>query len=241
VPPGLLVGLLLGDDGTGRWWDVTVPNGAREIIIAFLTGLFAGMIFRHRGKLIGALAQLVPAVGIISAADLVHALQPAERSAFLFFAALGLVPAILGGSYGVRWSARRSTGLDSLRKASTVWMKAAAKVIGVLFLVVWIVTNLALLFNFWRILTGWLGTVPGTLVALFACPGALIFPLIYWFVEQSFPVLYFELWGLWLISAGVGWGLLAWSFADGESVQEEDYRAGRKSSAVSVNPRREES
>ena len=49
----------------------------------------------------------------------------------------------------------------------------------------------------------WQG-VFGALIGLFTSPGFVIFPFIYWVVENSFPVNYFILWGIsmasWLLA-----------------------------------------
>ena len=40
---------------------------------------------------------------------------------------------------------------------------------------------------------GWQGFL-GLLIGLFTVPGVVIFPFIYWVVEDAFPVNYFALW-----------------------------------------------
>lgn len=44
-------------------------------------------------------------------------------------------------------------------------------------------------------LANWFGFI-GFVVGVITTPGAVIFPLIYWFVEGVFPVGYFLLWGV---------------------------------------------
>lgn len=43
--------------------------------------------------------------------------------------------------------------------------------------------------------TNWFGFF-GFVVGVLTTPGAIIFPLIYWFIEGVFPVVYFLLWGV---------------------------------------------
>jgi len=51
-----------------------------------------------------------------------------------------------------------------------------------------------LMFFFWLMaMSSWLGLL-GTILAFVLAPGAIIFPLVFWFVEVVFPVSYFILW-----------------------------------------------
>jgi hypothetical protein len=71
-------------------------------VVAFLTGFFAVIIFGSNGKLIGALTQVVPLILTVSAVSF-RAKLP-ENSAI--WAAVGVVPAILGAMCGVLFSKR---------------------------------------------------------------------------------------------------------------------------------------
>lgn len=53
-----------------------------------------------------------------------------------------------------------------------------------------------LMFVFWlTTLYGWLGVV-GLILGVIPTPGALLFPLVYWYVEGTFPTVYFAIWGV---------------------------------------------
>jgi len=56
----------------------------------------------------------------------------------------------------------------------------------------------------------WQG-VFGALIGLFTSPGFVIFPFIYWVVENSFPVNYFILWGI----SMAAWLLAGLAFTEG--------------------------
>ena len=56
----------------------------------------------------------------------------------------------------------------------------------------------------------WQG-VFGALIGLFTSPGFVIFPFIYWVVENSFPVNYFVLWGI----SMAAWLLAGLAFTEG--------------------------
>lgn len=91
-------------------------------------------------------------------------------------------------------------------------MRHVTKLIAGLFFTIWVLTSLVLFFYYWQVLTVWLGSILGSLVALFAAPGVFVFPLIYWLVQGAFPTFYFELLGVCFISAIIG-GVL-WSVGD---------------------------
>jgi len=96
IPVSLLI-LLIDHKAAGEK-GVTIPNVAQEVVIGFLTGFFAGLIFERSGKLIGALAQVVPAVMVVGLVVSVHH----DPSGLLVLTAIGLLPAIIGGSYGAK-------------------------------------------------------------------------------------------------------------------------------------------
>ena len=81
-------------------------------------------------------------------------------------------------------------------------MRAIGKVIGT---AMYIISGI-LMFIFWLIaMKMWLGFL-GIILAIFLCPGLVIFPIIFWIVEGVFPTMYFLMWGLGilgLIIAGV--------------------------------------
>lgn len=56
------------------------------------------------------------------------------------------------------------------------------------------------MFIFWFVaLNSWLGFL-GNIIAVVVAPGLIIFPFIYWIVEGYFPVLYFLIYGIAIIS-----------------------------------------
>jgi hypothetical protein len=88
-------------------------------------------------------------------------------------------------------------------------LKIICKVLGIICLCGWIATSLALLFYYWQTLTHWFGGFIGTILVFLTSPGVLVFPLIYWFVQGAFPVFYFELLGLCLLTGIGGVALLS--------------------------------
>lgn len=74
-------------------------------------------------------------------------------------------------------------------------MRAIGKVIGY---VMWIGAGL-LMFGFWMIaMSKWLGFI-GTVLGIIFSPGLVIFPIVFWIVEGTFPAFYFIVWGLGLV------------------------------------------
>jgi hypothetical protein len=70
-----------------------------------------------------------------------------------------------------------------------------------LFFLAGIIAGLILFFYYWMVLCGWLGRGLGTLVAVFVAPGVVVFPFVYWVIQGAFPIFYFELLGVCLVSA----------------------------------------
>lgn len=97
TPAGFLIQLLSRHDVGDKW--NTLSDVAYEVVIAFLTGFFAGLIFTRSGKLIGALAQVVPAALVFIVSAVVHR----DANNLLIMTGIGLLPAIVGGSYGERF------------------------------------------------------------------------------------------------------------------------------------------
>lgn len=53
-----------------------------------------------------------------------------------------------------------------------------------------------LMFVFWMTaMYRWLGGL-GVILGLVLTPGAVVFPLVYWYVEDVFPTEYFAIWGV---------------------------------------------
>ena len=53
-----------------------------------------------------------------------------------------------------------------------------------------------LMFFFWITTMGeWLGFF-GTILALVISPGLVVFPIVFWIVEKTFPMFYFIVWGI---------------------------------------------
>ena len=73
---------------------------------------------------------------------------------------------------------------------SSVW-----KIVGY---ILWIGSGI-LTFIFWLIaMSKWLGIL-GIILAFILAPGVIIFPLVFWLVEDVFPVFYFIVWGVGII------------------------------------------
>jgi len=59
-----------------------------------------------------------------------------------------------------------------------------------------------LMFVFWlTAMFDWLGGL-GIILALILSPGAIVFPLVFWFIEGIFPFFYFILWTMAILSFG---------------------------------------
>ncbi len=83
-------------------------------------------------------------------------------------------------------------------------MKRISKIGAIVFFVIWVLAGLVEFFYYWQVMTSWLGTILGSLVAFLASPGVFVFPLIYWFVQGVFPTFYFEVLGVCLGSGVIG-------------------------------------
>ncbi|PIV44980.1 MAG: hypothetical protein COS25_02325 [Candidatus Nealsonbacteria bacterium CG02_land_8_20_14_3_00_37_10] len=81
-------------------------------------------------------------------------------------------------------------------------MRTIGKIIGY---ILWIGAGI-LMFIFWLMaMSKWLGFL-GTILAFILAPGLVIFPIVFWIVEGTFPAFYFIVWGIGivgLIIAGV--------------------------------------
>jgi len=119
IPVGLLIDLVTGQTpgaasapGPVDQWGMTLPSAIYAIATGFLTGSFAGLIFRRNGKLIGALTAVVPPAIVVSLVLLlslrIHSvyLGPANNKSILSWAGLGFFPAVVGGTYGARFPLR---------------------------------------------------------------------------------------------------------------------------------------
>lgn len=73
------------------------------------------------------------------------------------------------------------------------FMKLLAKIFAIPFFCVGVLAGLELFFYYWHSLEGWLGVILGTIVAITAAPGVVVFPVVYWLVQGMFPVKYFVL------------------------------------------------
>jgi hypothetical protein len=89
-------------------------------------------------------------------------------------------------------------------------MKLLAKLLGAVFYALWLLTGIILFYYYWTVLDAWIGSVLGTVLAIFTSPGVFLFPIVYWIVERQFPIFYFELLGVGLVClilGGVCWRL----------------------------------
>jgi hypothetical protein len=85
IPFALLI-LLINHHAAQK--GVTIPNAVHEVVIGFLTGFFAGLIYERSGKLIGALAQVIPAAMVVGLVASVHQ----DPSNLLVLTGIGLLP-----------------------------------------------------------------------------------------------------------------------------------------------------
>jgi hypothetical protein len=75
-------------------------------------------------------------------------------------------------------------------------MKLLARIAAGIVFILWGAAGLVLFFYYWEVLTTWLGAILGTLVAFVVSPGVFVFPFVYWIVQRTFPIFYFELLGV---------------------------------------------
>jgi len=113
-------------------------------------------------------------------------------------------PARRCGPAGIRLigSVHLEGNLQNLSDATRqIWderMVGVRTAIGVVGKIVYWVFGL-LLFLFWMVaMVHWFG-VGGIILGLIFIPGFIIFPIVYWVVEGSFPLLYFVLWAVSLL------------------------------------------
>jgi len=99
--------LLVGTMSASAPWGITPANVLDQIVEGLWIGFFAGLIMRSHGKLIGVLAYLFPCVAILGIGyiDRVN-LGSVVPSNLPFWAAIGSVAALAGGSLGERISSR---------------------------------------------------------------------------------------------------------------------------------------
>jgi hypothetical protein len=82
-------------------------------------------------------------------------------------------------------------------------------IVGFLGLGVFVLSALLMIYLWISTMMSWLEW-PGLVLGIITCPGAVIFPFVYWLVEGEFPSLYFALWapGVTGVTIGLGWRLL---------------------------------
>ena len=76
-----------------------------------------------------------------------------------------------------------------------------AAIIGIIMWVMWV-----------RALMGWLGDLYGILAGVFIAPGLLVYPLVHWIAENSWPTTYSTLYAVAFICGGCAF--LLWSRDD---------------------------
>lgn len=86
-------------------------------------------------------------------------------------------------------------------------MKKMLRVVG---MITWYGAGL-FMFLFWLgAMSDWLGCF-GVFLAIVLCPGAIVFPIIFWIVEGFFPVTYFAIWGVGIV------GMILYSLSSEDS------------------------
>ena len=74
-------------------------------------------------------------------------------------------------------------GLTSTMKAWQRWLFHGFQlIVGGLMIVLWILWANGVI--------GWLGWIGGSFVAVFLCPLLVVYPVIYWFIEGTWPLTY---------------------------------------------------
>lgn len=88
---------------------------------------------------------------------------------------------------------------------------AARKLLTGLFVIIALATAFVIWLGYVAVWYQWQGVLGG-LIGLFTSPGFVIFPFIYWVVEDTFPARYFIMWGISIVF----WGLAGATFKDDE-------------------------
>lgn len=96
-----------GAQVTGGRWPFTWPNVLYAIIQGLFIGVFAGFIAQKRGKVVGAVAQVILLVFFIALSlalnrNIFGAMQGEPETGPALWTWIGLIPAILGGAWGER-------------------------------------------------------------------------------------------------------------------------------------------
>ncbi len=185
--PAIIVDMLAGKELTNLYsGNLTLPNVLYASLMGGATGFFAGAIAARRGKLVAILAQFFPLLSftvleIVLNRDLAASYNAAHPVPIAFWTWGGLLPAMIGGYYGERFTRQVAASARGIGRVLGGFTCASA--------------GLVLFFFYWSALTHWLGGFFGSVVALAVSPGVVVFPLIYWFVEGAFPGSYFLLLG----------------------------------------------
>jgi hypothetical protein len=88
-------------------------------------------------------------------------------------------------------------------------MNTMRKLLTGLFVIIALVTAFIIWLGYVAVWYQWQGVIGG-LIGLFTSPGFVIFPFIYWVVEDRFPTRYFVMWGISIVF----WGLAGATFTD---------------------------
>jgi len=114
-----------GYQATGGDWPLSWPNILYTIGMSVLVGFFAGFIAKRRGKLVGALAQFVPLLFIITVSlilnrDILGA-QAKYQTRPALWTWIGLIPAIIGGALG-EYLANDPQSMDLVKRVRWHWL-----------------------------------------------------------------------------------------------------------------------
>ena len=98
------LGSISGQEIISSTTSLSFVNLSYMVLIGFITGLFAGLISGKRGLLIAGIAQLLPLVLLVTLALIVNRDVFASLGQYgpSFWAWVGLLPALVGGYYGVK-------------------------------------------------------------------------------------------------------------------------------------------
>jgi hypothetical protein len=105
IPIGIIIDKVYGYEVTGNNSPISVPNIIYIISIGFLSGYFAGGIYKKRGMVIGGILQMLPlfiiiGISIVLNKDIMKVFNSSNRVDVASWAWISLIPGIIGGYVG---------------------------------------------------------------------------------------------------------------------------------------------
>lgn len=122
IPFALIIDLVEGKEVTGMQWELSFPNLLYNAIIGFFCGFCASKIAGRRGVVIAIIAQLFPLFAFIAFEiainrDISSTMQ-VKPSAWTY---AGLLPAMLGGYVGSRFSKQIFTSIGVMLASAVMF------------------------------------------------------------------------------------------------------------------------